>query len=237
MIGTGSMGSMMSLLFAENGCEVCCYDPNEDNLKKCIQNAKSAGLEGKVRSYQDYEPLVKGLEGQSPKVFLLSIPHGSVGDSIVESLNPYISREDILVDFSNEHYEATQRRQAKLMTRGVRYIGSGVSGGYQSARAGPSISPGGDKSALGQIMPLLKKVAAKDKNGNPCVAEIGPGGSGQYVKMIHNGIEQGMMAALCEVWSLMHTGLEMSYSEIANTWEKWSSGGELVWIPHVLVRA
>lgn len=226
MIGTGSMGSMMSLLFAEHGIDVSAFDPKEDNLNKCIENAKEAGLGDKVKPYKDYQSLCDSLS--HPKVFILSIPHGSVGDSIVESLNDYIDRRDLVLDFSNEHYAATQRRQAKLMARGVSYIGSGVSGGYQSARAGPSISPSGDDRALDMVMPLLEKVAAKDKNGNPCVKKMGPGGSGHYVKMIHNGIEQGMMSTLCEAWSLMHKGLGMSYREIADVWEKWTKEGELV---------
>ena len=220
------MGSMMSLLFAENGLEVSIYDPSSKNRDKAMQNAKAAGYGDRIKAYDDHESLCASLD--HPKVFLLSVPHGSVGDSIVDALNPYIDRDDIIIDASNEHYQNTQRRQAKLMTRGVSYIGTGVSGGYQSARAGPSMSPSGDEHALNRVMPLLQKVAAKDGNGNACVTKIGPGGSGHYTKMIHNGIEQGMMSALCEVWSIMHKGLGMSYEEIAKTWEKWNTEGELV---------
>ena len=216
----------MSLLFADNGLDVSIYDPSSKNRDKAISNAKKAGYADKVKAYEDHEGLCASLG--HPRVFLLSVPHGSVGDSIVEQLSPYIEKGDIIVDASNEHWENTQRRQAKLMTRGVAYIGTGVSGGYQSARAGPSMSPSGDEQALDRMMPLFQKIAAKDKNSNACVAKIGPGGSGHYVKMIHNGIEQGMLSALCEVWSFMHKGLGMSYEEIAKTWEKWNSEGELV---------
>ena len=110
----------------------------------------------------------------------------------------------------------------------VDYVGMGVSGGYQSARRGPSLSPGGDIDAIQRVLPLLELVAAKDKEGNPCVAHIGPGGSGHYVKMMHNGVEQGMLGALTEAWRIMHFKLGLGLDEIAGIFEQWNSGGELV---------
>ena len=103
----------------------------------------------------------------------------------------------------------------------------GVSGGYQAARAGPSMCPGGDDESLDLVLPLLRKVAAKDKNGNPCVGKAGTGGSGHYVKMIHNGIEHGMMSAIAEAWQLMNIGFDMSYDEIGDVFEKWNTEGPL----------
>ncbi|KAL8923217.1 MAG: hypothetical protein Q9172_003236 [Xanthocarpia lactea] len=103
----------------------------------------------------------------------------------------------------------------------------GVSGGYQAARRGPSLCPGGEERALEIVMPLLRKVAAKDSQGNPCVARAGIGGSGHYVKMIHNGIEHGMMSALAEAWQIMNLGLLMSYDEIADEFDRWNENGEL----------
>lgn len=104
----------------------------------------------------------------------------------------------------------------------------GVSGGYQAARRGPSMCPGGEERALDIVMPLLRKVAAKDSQGNPCVAKAGTGGSGHHVKMIHNGIEHGMMSALAESWQIMNLGLGMTYEEIANEFDRWENDGELV---------
>ncbi|KAI4141392.1 MAG: hypothetical protein LQ340_007658 [Diploschistes diacapsis] len=225
IIGTGSMGSMMSLLFAQHGCQVSIFDPSKNNRDLAIKRAKEAGFESKVKAYEGYDSLCDNLG--KPKVFLLSVPHGTVGDSIVEQLHDYLQKGDVIIDGSNEHWENTQRRQGKMTNRGVHYIGMGVSGGYQSARSGPSMSPGGDEQALDAIMPLLKKVAAQDTQGNPCVAKMGPGGSGHYVKMIHNGIEQGMMSALCEAWGIMHFTLGMPYEEIASTFEQWNTKGEL----------
>ena len=104
----------------------------------------------------------------------------------------------------------------------------GVSGGYQSARHGPSMSPGGNKKAVEELLPFLKKAAAKDAQGRPCVAWMGEGGAGHYVKMVHNGVEQGMMSVLCEVWGIMNKSLGMEYEEIADVFEEWDTKGELV---------
>jgi 6-phosphogluconate dehydrogenase len=140
---------------------------------------------------------------------------------------PHLARDDIILDCGNEHFANTERRQNKVKDTGIRYIGCGVSGGYQAARAGPSMCPGGDLSALRDVMPLLEKVAAKDKNEKPCVGIVGEGGSGHYVKMIHNGIEHGMMSAICEAWGIMRK-MGMGYEEIGHVFKQWNSSGELV---------
>ena len=176
------MGSMMSLLFASHGCQVSIFDPSTKNREAALKHVKTAGYEKQVTAYGDNESLCQSLG--VPRVFVLSIPHGTVGDGVVEALDPYLSKGDIIIDGANEHYLNTQRRQGKMLNRGVMYIGMGVSGGYQAARSGPSMSPGGDERALDAVMPLLEKVAAKDSDGRPCVAKMGPGGSGHYVKMV-----------------------------------------------------
>jgi 6-phosphogluconate dehydrogenase len=226
MIGTGSMGSMMAMLFVEHGCTVSMFDPSKGNMERAVKKARDAGFdESKIKAFDDYESLCKSLD--EPKVICWSTPHGNVGDSIMDALDPYLEKGDIIMDLANEHYLNTQRRQGRAINRGVHYIGSGVSGGYQSAREGPSLSPSGDKRGLVLVMPFMQKIAAKDADGNACVAEIGPGGSGHYTKMVHNGIEQGIMSALCEVWGVMSRGLGMSYAEIADVWEEWNKEGEL----------
>lgn len=140
---------------------------------------------------------------------------------------PHLERDDIILDCGNEHFANTERRQHKVKDTGIRYIGCGVSGGYQAARAGPSMCPGGDQSALKEVLPLLEKVAAKDKNEKPCVGIIGTGSSGHYVKMIHNGIEHGMMSAICEAWGIMRK-MGMCYEKIGDVLKEWNSSGELV---------
>ncbi|MCJ1402196.1 hypothetical protein MMC11_005416 [Xylographa trunciseda] len=226
MVGAGSMGGMMSLLFAELGTEVVVYDPSEENVKALMKKAKDTGLEHQLSSEKDYESLCKALP--SPKVFVFSLPHGSVGDKTVESLKPFLKSGDFIFDASNEYYASTERRQKVCEPLGVNFIGSGVSGGYQSARHGPSMSPGGNKEAVEKMLPFLRKAAAKDSQGRPCVAWMGEGGAGHYVKMVHNGIEQGMMSALCETWGIMTQCLGMKYEEIAEVFEEWDTKGELI---------
>lgn len=222
----------MSLLFAEHGVEVHFYDPSEDNVHLLIDHAKEAKVQDKIVHQKDYKELCSSLD--KPKVFVFSIPHGSIGDKTVDGLRPFLEKGDIIMDASNENWKNTERRQKRLDPDGIHYIGMGVSGGYQSARHGPSISPGGSPEALKQVMPFLEKVAAKDKQGRPCVKKLGPGGCGHYVKMVHNGIEQGMMSTICEVWFIMNHCLNMEYEEIANVFEEWNKSGPLVGYKSVL---
>jgi len=110
-----------------------------------------------------------------------------------------LEKGDIIIDCSNENWENTQRRQGKLVAQGVYYIGCGVSGGYQAARRGPSMCPGGEEKALDMVMPLLEKMAAKDKDEKPCVGKVGDGGCGHYVKTIHNSIEQYVVSIILDL--------------------------------------
>lgn len=176
----------------------------------------------------DYEELCFSLS--EPRLLVFSLPHGSVGDTVLDGLMPHLSRNDIILDCGNEHWENTERRQRKAGPHGIRYIGCGVSGGYQAARAGPSMCPGGDESTLKELMPLLETVAAIDKEGRACVGYIGKGGAGHYVKMMHNAIEHGMMSALCEAWGMLRN-LGLSYTEIGNIFHEWNGSGELVTLP------
>ena len=218
----------MALLFAENGIKVCLSDPSESNMNKILENARHDDLQNQLSKHANYEDLCKSLD--SPKIFVLSLPHGAVGDSVVDSLHPYLDKGDLIIDASNENWRNTQRRQGKLVSQGVYYIGMGVSGGYQAARRGPSMCPGGEERALDLALPLLSKVAAKDTKGNACVGRCGMGGSGHYVKMVHNGIEHGMMSAQAEAWQIMSMGLGMSYDEIGDVFENWNVEGELVFL-------
>jgi 6-phosphogluconate dehydrogenase len=227
MIGCGSMGGGMALLFAENGISVSLQDPSESTVENLIKSAKDQGIDGSLLSkHEGYEDLCSSLS--SPKVLFLSLPHGNVGDTVADGLQQYLSKGDIIVDCSNENWLNTQRRQGKMVAQGVYYIGCGVSGGYQAARRGPSMCPGGQEEALDIMIPFFEKVAARDSKGNPCVGKIGQGGAGHYVKMIHNGIEHGMMSAISEAWTIMNKHMGMEYDEIGKVFEEWSSDGELV---------
>ncbi|KAK2667182.1 hypothetical protein RAB80_017603 [Fusarium oxysporum f. sp. vasinfectum] len=228
MVGMGSMGSMMSLLFAEKGCQVYFYDISKENMDAAEKMVKNVNKQENVVRQEDYQQLCGSTQSdEHPRVIIFSIPHGSPGDKCIESLRPHMTRGDIILDCSNEYYGNTERRQKELARDGIYYVGCGVSGGYQSARAGPSMSPGGDSKALEILLPLLRTVAAKDAGGKPCTSAIGPGGSGHYVKMVHNGIEQGMMSVISELWYILTKGLQLSYEEAASIYEKWNQSQEL----------
>ncbi|KAF2638765.1 6-phosphogluconate dehydrogenase C-terminal domain-like protein [Massarina eburnea CBS 473.64] len=214
----------MALLFAENGVHVSLSDPEEKAMDSIIEKAEKAGYHGRTKKFKDYKALCNSLS--EPRLVVFSLPHGNVGDKVLEDLMPQLSQNDIILDCGNEHFANTERRQEKCKDTGVRYIGCGVSGGYQAARAGPSMCPGGDDSALNDVLPLLQKVAAKDKDGKPCVGIVGRGGCGHYVKMIHNGIEHGMMSAVSEAWGIMRK-MGLQYQEIGQIFKKWDESGEL----------
>ncbi|KAK7746607.1 hypothetical protein SLS62_009328 [Diatrype stigma] len=193
----------------------------------------------KLHRCKDYSEVCKNLEEppssstkqqqqQHPKVFLLSTPHGAPADKCVESLSPHLRAGDVIVDCGNEHWRNTERRQRALDSRGIHYVGCGVSGGYQSARHGPSMAPGGSAAGLAAALPLLERMAARDaRRGQPCAVPVGPGGSGHYVKMVHNGIEQALMSALAEVWMLLTAGLGLAHDEVAGIFESWNRDGPL----------
>ncbi|KAK6219206.1 hypothetical protein LQW54_002455 [Pestalotiopsis sp. IQ-011] len=228
MLGVGSMGAMMSLLFAEHGYEVHFFDPSEENMDALEKQGKDIQLDDKVRRSKSYEEVCKSIETEGlPKLFVFSTPHGGPADKCVEGLLPYLNKGDLIVDCGNEHWTNTERRQKMLDPKGIHYIGCGVSGGYQSARHGPSMSPGGTPEALEKAMPFLKTVAAKDEHGRPCTNPVGPAGSGHYVKMVHNGIEQGMMSAIAEVWYILTKGLGLGHDEVADIFQSWNKSGPL----------
>lgn len=131
MIGCGSMGGGMALLFAEKGIHVALQDPSSDAMTNVIKQGEKDGVADKLSKHEDYEDLCKTLD--KPKVFVWSLPHGNVGDKVLEGLMPYLEKGDIIIDCGNEHWENTERRQGKCVTRGIRYVGCGVSGGYQAA--------------------------------------------------------------------------------------------------------
>nr|POE99452.1 6-phosphogluconate dehydrogenase, decarboxylating [Quercus suber] len=131
MIGCGSMGGGMALLFAEEGISVSLQDPSEQAMDELLAKAKEEGLENKIAKYSNYDALCKSLD--ETKVFVWSLPHGSVGDKVLDTLTPYLRKGDIIIDCGNEHWENTERRQGHAVTRGIRYVGCGVSGGYQAA--------------------------------------------------------------------------------------------------------
>lgn len=233
VVGAGNMGSMMTFAFAEMGLDVSVWDVSGRNIDKLMEHVRKAQpghFKGTITGYKDIDQFTKSLEGRGErKLFMFSITHGHPADSVLAQIKHDLKAGDIIMDGGNENYRRTERRQRELEPLGVKWIGMGVSGGYQSARRGPSLSPGGDKQAIEIVLPLLEKYSAKDRRtGLPCVTYVGPGGSGHFVKMVHNGIEGGMLSTTCEAWALLHNGLGMSYDEIGDVFAKWNEKGELL---------
>ncbi|KAI9925172.1 hypothetical protein AWENTII_011633 [Aspergillus wentii] len=230
VVGAGNMGSMMTFAFSELGLDVSVWDVSKKNVDQVIEWADNAkDVKGKVQGFYNIDEFTKSLEGQGErKVFMFSITHGHPADSVLSMIKHDLKPGDIILDGGNENYRRTERRQRECEEIGVSWIGMGVSGGYQSARHGPSLSPGGDKKAIELVMPFLELYSAKDrKTGLPCVTRVGPGGSGHFVKMVHNGIEGGMLSTTAEAWSILHNGLGLNYDEIGDIFSKWDKDGEL----------
>ncbi|KAF2397364.1 6-phosphogluconate dehydrogenase, decarboxylating [Trichodelitschia bisporula] len=230
IVGAGSMGTMLALGFAEAGFAISLWDVSSDNIdhaEKVKSDPANKAFASRITTFKDSREFTASMPSTSPKVFIFSITHGPPADSVLEILGGDLRSGDIVLDGGNEYYRNTQRRQRDLAVRGVEWIGMGVSGGYQSARHGPSLSPGGSREVVEGVLPVLERFAAKARDGSPCVAWIGKGGAGHYVKMVHNGIEQGMLSTLSEAWSLLSHTLSLPQPSIANIFKSWLRTPEL----------
>ncbi|KAF8250386.1 6-phosphogluconate dehydrogenase C-terminal domain-like protein [Wilcoxina mikolae CBS 423.85] len=223
------MGTMLSFLFSENSSTVSLFDISPSHLSHAQLLLSSSSSPSKNIQTFDKSSLQSFIDslGPSPRLFVLSVPHGAPTENAIDEIKKFLKKGDVILDGGNEFYRETERRQKELREMGVELIGCGVSGGYQSARHGPSLSPGGEKRTVEMVMPQLEKWAAKDGDGRPCVTVVGPGGAGHYVKMIHNGIEQGMLGVLNEAWEILFKCLHTPLDELFNIFENWAKTGEL----------
>jgi len=214
IVGLGVMGAHFARNFARHGYRVAGYD-----LRADARTAFEAGVaDGSLRAFADVPSMVQALE--SPRRIILLVPAAAV-DSAIASLRPSLARGDLIVDMGNSFFRDTERREAALAADGLLYLGAGVSGGERGALLGPSIMPGGARAAYELIRPALEAVAAQ-VNGEPCVTYIGPGGSGHYVKMVHNGIEYGLMQAIAEAYDMLRRGAGMALPEIQAAFAAWN---------------
>ncbi|HEX7891687.1 MAG TPA: NADP-dependent phosphogluconate dehydrogenase [Ramlibacter sp.] len=215
IVGLGVMGENLALNLHRNGFAVSGYDLEEP------KRASFADRTGAVapRSLQE---LVNGL--RIPRVLLLMVPAGAAVDTVIAELRPLLAAGDVVIDGGNTRFTDTQRRMTELTGSGILYVGAGVSGGEEGALKGPSIMPGGDADAWPRIKPILQAIAAKAEDGQPCCDWIGPGASGHYVKMVHNGIEYADMQTICEAYFLMQQLLEMQPREMSEVFAGWNRG-------------
>lgn len=217
MIGLGTMGRNLLLNMADNGFQVTGYDKDARMLKKLEEDGKAHNLKG----FESLEDFIQSLE--LPRRIMLLVPAGAIVDSVIQELVPLLDKGDMIIDSGNSHFTDTSRRAIELSDQGIHFFGMGISGGEEGARFGPSMMPGGDKTAYNAVKPILEAVSAK-VNGDPCVAYIGPGASGHFVKMVHNGIEYSMMQILAETYDLLKNVLGYNNEQIYNTFEKWNNG-------------
>jgi 6-phosphogluconate dehydrogenase len=218
MIGIGVMGSNLLLNMADNGFAVVGFDLKQERADKL----ETAATEGTVvKGTTDMVFVVNALK--KPRKLLMLVPAGKPVDDVIETWLPHLEEGDILIDGGNSYYKDTQRRVAYLQPKGIHFFGMGVSGGEAGARFGPSMMPGGDKSAWEYLRPVLEAIAAK-AGGNPCVAYVGNGAAGHYVKMVHNGIEYAMMQLISEAYDMLKRCGGFSNADLHYVFARWNSG-------------
>ena len=217
LVGLGVMGRNFILNVAENGYSSLGLSSKIDS----INLLKEEGKNYKVDGTQSDEDFINRLS--IPRIIMLLVPAGKPVDSMIDRFLPYLHDGDLIIDGGNSHYDDTDRRFNYLRNKNINFIGTGVSGGSKGARYGPSIMPGGDKHAYEIVRPIFESVAAKIKD-EPCVSFLGNTSSGHYVKMIHNGIEYGIMQLISEVYNVLKNSLGKNNEEIYEIFEIWNNG-------------
>jgi len=218
IIGLAVMGSNLARNMAGKGFRVVVYD-HWPELRSSF--AESAAKEGIVLA-DSLKALVGQLE--SPRKIMLMIRAGKPVDEMIEQLIPLLDPGDVIIDGGNSHFPDTTRRTNYLESKGLLYIGTGVSGGEEGALLGPSIMPGGSKEAWPLVKPIFQAIAAKVDDGTPCCDWVGEEGAGHFVKMVHNGIEYGDMQLICEAYQIMKDLYGLSYEEMHQAFKEWNEG-------------
>ena len=217
MVGLGTMGRNFLLNIAEHGFSGIGYNKHQDKLDLLLQECPGLPIAG-VDNIEDF---VAGLE--TPRRIMLLVPAGEAVDSVIADLLPHLEKGDLIIDGGNSHFTDTERRETFLNEKGIEFLGVGVSGGEEGARHGASIMIGGKPEVYELVRPMFEAASAK-VNGEPCAAHVGKGSAGHFVKMVHNGIEYGMMQLIAEAYDLLHSGFQISDEKAADLFEKWNAG-------------
>ena len=217
MIGLGTMGRNLLLNMADHGFAVAGYDKSQKQVDLLGQEGKDKPVKG----FTDAAAFVQSIK--TPRAIMMLVPAGAIVDSVIADMTPLLSPGDILIDGGNSYFTDTTRRDKELAAKNLHFFGMGVSGGEEGARFGPSMMPGGDKDAYKTMEPVFNAIAAK-VDGEPCVAYMGPGAAGHFVKMVHNGIEYGLMELIAETYGVLKTGLGMDDAAIGDVFSTWNNG-------------
>jgi len=218
LIGLAVMGQNLILNMNDHGYVVCAFNRTVEKVDTFLKNeAKGTNIIGA----HSLDEMVKKLK--KPRRIVLLVKAGSAVDAFIDKLTPLLDKGDIIIDGGNSEYQDTQRRCNKLAAIDLMFVGSGVSGGEDGARHGPSIMPGGHPEAWPHIKPIFQSISAK-VNGEPCCDWVGGDGAGHFVKMVHNGIEYGDMQLICEAYHLMRDILHMSNDQMSQVFEEWNTG-------------
>ncbi len=219
LIGLAVMGQNLVLNMNDHGFKVAVFNRTVSKVADFVANeAKGTEVVG-ARSIEEFVSLLK-----RPRRVMLMVKAGDTVDQMIEHLIPYLEAGDIVIDGGNSLFTDSNRRTKALAAKGILFVGTGVSGGEEGARFGPSIMPGGNPAAWPHVKGIFQSIAAKVEDGTPCCDWVGEDGAGHYVKMVHNGIEYGDMQLICEAYDLLQRGLGLSADELHEVFAEWNKG-------------
>ncbi|MGB5242087.1 MAG: NADP-dependent phosphogluconate dehydrogenase [Lutimonas sp.] len=220
IIGLGVMGQSLALNMADHHFSLSVFNRTTEGEEKIVENFLKRSKNKQIKGFTEMIDFVNSLA--PPRKILMMIKAGKALDEVIDLLIPHLSQGDILIDGGNSHFLDTLRRIDDLKSKGIFFVGAGISGGEEGARNGPSIMPGGSKEGYAQIAGVLETISAKDRSNGPCCGYIGPDGAGHFVKMIHNGMEYAEMQFLAEIYGLLRSG--MTNEEISDVFSEWQKG-------------
>jgi len=219
LIGLAVMGQNLVLNMNDHGFKVAVFNRTVSKVDDFIANeAKGTEVVG-AHSIEELTALLK-----RPRRVMLMVKAGDTVDQMIDHILPHLEAGDIVIDGGNSLFTDSNRRTKALADKGILFIGTGVSGGEEGARRGPSIMPGGNPAAWEHVKPIFQAIAAKVEDGTPCCDWVGEDGAGHYVKMVHNGIEYGDMQLICEAYDLLQRGLGLTPDELHDVFAEWNKG-------------
>lgn len=217
MVGLGVMGRNLLLNMADHGFSVAGYDNDPAKVEALRKEAEKRDIHC-TGSLQEFISSLR-----QPRAIILLVPAGAPVDSVINEMLVHLQKDDLIIDSGNSYFKDTNLRTIRLKEKGILFMGMGISGGEEGARHGASIMPGGLKKAYDRVKPILEAVAAR-VNGEPCVTYLGPLSAGHFVKMVHNGIEYGLMQLISETYGLMKLVLGYSEDELKTIYSEWNKG-------------